>query len=341
MLSEIIAYVNAIKSRQFRSVYFLYGNEWYFIERIIECLKDTVFHNIEPKDIVTFIGSDASWQQIIAQANQYSLFGGTRLIIINNAQSRNFIKLNRDLHILTKYLENPNPSTILVIAYNDTELSVHESILKLLNDRSYIFKLSKLGISELHNFIVKYLARRQLSLQQDAINFLIDNAGDNLSLVVNELDKIILNNTVGSCVSLNNVGKIIVNSRNFNVFDFCRSVVTKDTDRAFLMLREFALGKDFNSIYILGVLYKEFTKLLVLKGSPDNDSSFGYHNSNHDNGYSYGKLRQVIRLLRIYDLKIKYEPDESTKLEYLYELITFIATDFNKADRFLQKHTLP
>ncbi|MGE9616879.1 MAG: DNA polymerase III subunit delta [Solitalea-like symbiont of Acarus siro] len=340
MLSEIISYINAIKARKFLPVYFLYGSEGYFIERIIDCLKSTLFSNIETKDIVTFTSVDTSWQEIISYANQYSLFGETRLLIVNNAQSKNFVKLTKDLQILVNYLETPNSSTILTIIYNDQELPANKSILKLLKDYSYLFKIEKLSITELRKFIVKYLARRQISLEQDAMDFLIDSTSDNLSSVVNELDKIILNNKAGSCVSFDDVNKVIVNSRNFNVFDFCNAIIVKDPDKALLMLKEFAFGKDFNALYILATLYKEFTKLLAVKNYLGNTNAYsGYYKSNSE-AYNHDKLRQIIHLLRVYDLKIKYGSDESTKLAYLYELITFIIADYDKTNRFLQNQII-
>lgn len=125
-----------LQAKKFEPVYFLCGEEAYYIDLIEGFIADNALEPHE-KDFnySMFYGKDADPMQVLNDAKQYPTFAERRLVIVREAQD---IKV-KDWELFEKYLENPVKSTILVFAHKNKTLDKRTKIAKVVEKQTVYF----------------------------------------------------------------------------------------------------------------------------------------------------------------------------------------------------------
>lgn len=106
-----------LKARQFAPVYYLMGNEAYYIDKISDWIAENVLQP-EERDFnqTVLFGSDVTMAQVVDVAKRYPMMAERQVIIVKEAQNI------RNTEALDAYLQKPMPSTVLVFCHKKRRL---------------------------------------------------------------------------------------------------------------------------------------------------------------------------------------------------------------------------
>ena len=126
--------MNDLKARQFKPVYYLMGEESYYIDQISEWLANNVLQP-EERDFnqTVLFGSDVTASQIVDAAKRYPMMAEYQVLIVKEAQNI------RNTEPLEKYFKAPMPSTILVMCHKNGKVDGRK--------REYVKAIQQAGVT--------------------------------------------------------------------------------------------------------------------------------------------------------------------------------------------------
>src|SRR6056297_3576585 len=152
-----------LKKKVYRPVYFLHGEEAYFIDRITDYIQKNVLSEAEKSFNQTVLyGKDTAIDEVINSAKRYPMMANNQVVIIKEAQHIN------DLNSLVYYLDNPQKSTILVINYKYKTIDKRTKLAKKLKDKAVLFESKKIPEHKIPLWIPKYLNSKNIGISDDA-----------------------------------------------------------------------------------------------------------------------------------------------------------------------------
>ena len=162
------------------------GEESYYTDKISDYISKNVLTQEEKEfNQITLYGKDIDVSTVIAEAKQFP-FGSTyRVVIIKEAQD---IKKIEDLEI---YLDNPLPSTILVVCYKYKKIDKRKSFGKNLSKKCILFESKKLYENQIPSWIKSEVKELGFSIDDKSANILTQYLGNDLSKINNELSKLV------------------------------------------------------------------------------------------------------------------------------------------------------
>ena len=112
-MSDITKIVSDIQNGNIKPIYFLMGDEPYYIDKISEYIEKNVLSEEERGfNQMVLYGRDVTVEDLIDNAKRYPMMADRQVVIVKEAQD-----LSRTIENLASYAENPQPSTVLVICY--------------------------------------------------------------------------------------------------------------------------------------------------------------------------------------------------------------------------------
>lgn len=313
--------ISDLKKRIFKPVYFLAGEEPYYIDLITEYIEEKVLPEAEKAfNQIIIYGDDTNIPSIIDTARRFPMMASHQVIIIKEAQS---LKKLEDLVI---YLEKPLHSTILVFSYKYKTLDKRTKLYKTLETHGVYFESARIRDYLIPGWIERYLMTKGIKTEPNASAMLTEYLGTDLHKIVNELDKLIITLPGGKpLITTTLIEKNIGISKDYNNFELQKAIGEKDILKSNMIVHYFANNPKENPITLtISSLFGYFSKLLtyhyttdksknnvaaVLKVNPffvkDYESSAGK--------YNVSKTVRIISLLRTYDMRSKGFGDPGTE----------------------------
>lgn len=306
--------IKEMKRGDYRPVYFLHGEEPYFIDAISDFVEANCLNESEKAFNQTILyGKDiSSPTQVLDSARRMPMMAARQLVMIKEAQSMNAIDG------LASYIKQPALSTVLVICHKHKKLRMNTSFGKLVKQHALVFESKKLYDNQVGGFIKKYIKSLKLDIVEDATILLSEYLGTNLGKVVNELDKLALNLSPGSAVNVKHIEENIGISREYNVFELQKALALNDKTKIHRIVKFFAAQPKTNPfIVVVASLYNFFSKVLVYhevakKSEPEILKALNLRSSFFLKDYraaartfSYQRTLNIIQILHEYDLKSK------------------------------------
>lgn len=312
--------ISEIKNKNFHPVYFLMGEEPYYIDKITDYISENILLPEEKEFNQTVLyGKDIELAQIIAEAKQFPFGAEKRVVIIKEAQN---IKNIEELEV---YIDNPLPSTILVICYKYKKLDKRKKFGKNLSKKTLLFESKNLYDNQVPHWIVKYLSEKGTQIEEKAAFMLAEFLGTQLSNISNELDKLMLIVKNDKKITAEIVEKNIGISKDYNIFEFQQALGKKDILSSNRIANHFAANpKNHPLVVTLGMLFSYFQKLMTYHSLKDKSKAnvasvlkinpfFVKQYSSAARNYSQTKLFNIFSFLKQYDLKSKGVNNSSTK----------------------------
>jgi len=312
--------ISDLKNRIFKPVYFLAGEEPYYIDLITNFIEDKVLPESEKAfNQIILYGEDTNIAAIIDTARRFPMMSSHQVVIIKEAQS---LKKLDDLVI---YLENPLPSTILVFSYKYKTIDKRTKLFKELGKNSVYFESPRIRDYLIPGWIERYLMTKGIKTDPNASAMLTEYLGTDLHKIVNELDKLTITLPAGEpIITTALIEKNIGISKDYNNFELQKAIGEKNILKANRIIHYFANNPKDNPItFSIASLFSFFTKLLkyhyltdksknnvaaVLKVNPffvrDYETSAGK--------YNVSRTVKIIDMLRTYDMKSKGFGDPGT-----------------------------
>jgi DNA polymerase-3 subunit delta len=298
------------KNKEFKPVYWLEGDEDYFIDEVMEYAEKKILSESEAEFNQTiFYGKDANWADIVNACRRYPMFAERQVVLLKEAQQM------KDVDKLESYVENPLPSTILVVSYKGKTLDGRQKFSKLIKKKGEIFLSKKIYENQLPGWINSYLQTNGFTIKPKAMALLVDHIGNDLSRIVNEIEKLSLNLGKEKNITEDDIEKFIGISKEYNIFELQNALSRKDQAKAIRIIQYFEANPKAVPIQlILPSLYSYFSKILTVYQMHDKSDhaikpAFNYNPALVEQvmetikNYSFLEMEQVILLLHDANLK--------------------------------------
>lgn len=324
-----------IKERKFAPVYYLMGDEPYYIDKITDYIADTVLRP-EERDFnqTVMFGSDVTAAQIADAAKRYPMMSDYQVLIVKEAQNI------RNTEALDFYLKSPLASTILVMCHKNGVLDRRKKLASIVEKVGVLFESKKMRECDLPSFIEKYLMAKGVGIDPKSQQLIADAVGADLSRLVGELDKLLIalpenDKRVTPQVVEEQIGV----SKDFNAFELRDAIVNRNVFKANQIVKYFNENPKAGSIYsFIPMLFNYFQNLMIAyycpqRNSPDAVAKWlELRNSWAAKDYMTGmrnytgrKVMQIVAKIREADAKSKGIDNPNTPSgELMRELIFFI-----------------
>lgn len=322
-----------IRNKKFEKIYFLHGEEPYFIDVLTKAIQDNALEESE-RDFNQSIlyGKDAEVLSLISELKSYPMMAERRLVILKEAQYFKAIEQ------LESYLENPANSTIFVICYKYKTFDARKKTLKNALKNGVVFKSEKVKEYQLAEWIQQYIKTSGYELTSKACMLLIESLGNDLGRIVKELEKLAVLIEKGTIINENHIEENIGISKDYNVFELTNAVANKDNLKALKIVDYFEHNpKAADLVFVISNLFKFFSQIMRIHFLPNKSreavaQALGVHPfvagelTNAKNKYDPRKIAANIALIHEYDLKSKGVGNTSTTQgelmrEMVYQLI--------------------
>jgi DNA polymerase-3 subunit delta len=318
-----------IKNKIFYPVYFLHGDEPYFIDEIASLIEDTVLSETEREfNQMVLYGRDITYADIIDNAKRHPMFSNYQVVIIKEAQDV------KKMDLLAPYFEKPAKTTILVICYKYKKPEGGTKIPKALKNTGIMFEAKPLYDNQVGEWIKKFLASKSYTIEIEAAQLLAENLGTELSKIVNELTKLLITLPAKTAITVKHIEENIGISRDYNVFELTKALGAKNVFKANQIVTYYAANPaDHPIIVSISAINNYFTKVLLFHSLADKSrnsaaSALGispYFVGDYEAAsrrYSMTKLMAIFADLRKYDLRSKGFDNNSVEgSELLKELV--------------------
>lgn len=304
--------ISNLHKKIYHPIYFLMGEETYFIDKISDYITDNVLTEAEKGFNQTILyGKDTEPHTIIANARRFPMMSNYQVIIVREAQNI------RKIEELEPYVKNPLKSTILVINYKYKTLDKRKTFPKLIDQKGVLFESKKIYDNQLPTWISSYLKNQQYSIAPQAAAMLSEYLGADLGKVANELDKLIISLPAGTQITPDHIEKNIGISKEFNVYELQNALGERDLLKANRIINFFGSNPSSNPMpVVISALFSYFSKLLnyhFLEDKSQNNVAsvlqvhpfFAKNYVSAAKNYNIKKLVKIVSILREYDMKSK------------------------------------
>lgn len=262
-IKEIVAEIDAGNPKP---IYFLMGEEPYYIDKISKYISDNVLTEDEKGfNQMVLYGKDTSVDEVVANAKRFPMMAEYQVVIVKEAQH-----LSRTIENLVSYAENPQPTTILVLCYKYKKLDKRKKLYKAIQKKGELFESKKLYENQVSEWIRRTLASKKYKISPKACVLLVEFLGTDLGKINNELDKLTLVVSPTTEITPEVIEEHIGISKDFNNFELKKAIGERDVAKASRIIDYFAQNpKDNPFVVTVTLLNTFFTQLLQYHGLKD------------------------------------------------------------------------
>jgi len=258
-----------LENREYSPVYFLQGEEPYYIDLISSYLEENVLEESEKSfNQIILYGKDAKIAEILTNARRFPMMAERQLVIVKEAQNISDWDKQDSKNILLEYIKNPSPTTILAFCYKYKTLDRRSTLTKELEKSTIFVNSVKIYESQVPSWIEIFLKNKGFTIDHQASQMLTEYIGNNLERLSTEINKMLLNFKEPKEITISDIDRFIGISKEYNVFELQKAIGDLNRLKALQIAKYFAENPKKNPIQIvMAVLYKYFTNLLVLHQS--------------------------------------------------------------------------
>ena len=328
-MNEINAIVSDIKKGTLKPIYFLMGDEPYYIDKISDYIEENVLDETEKGfNQQVMYGRDVTIEDIVGAAKRYPMMAEKQVLIVKEAQD-----LSRSIEKLISYAEHPQPTTVLVLNYKYKKLDKRKKLHKVVAKTGLVYESKKLYDNQVSDWIRRVLSGKKYQIDPKAALMLVEFLGTDLSKIANELDKLMLVLPKETIITDAHIEENIGISKDFNNFELKKAIGEKNVLKANRIINYFVENPKKNpTVMTISLLNGFFTKLLLFHGLKDKSKNsvakaLGVSTYFVDEyflaarNFPMRKVAQVIAALRDADVKSKGVGANQTQEDILKELL--------------------
>ena len=320
-----------LRRKAYRPVYFLMGEEAYYIDQISDYIQNNILDESEVDfNLSILYGKDVDIDTVINAAKRYPMMAEFQVVIVKEAQ------LIKDWESLSYYLAKPLKSTILCFCYKNGKPDGRRIWVQDLNKHAVVFESKKLYDNQIGQWIRNYLGEKKVRITEKAEMMLTEFLGTDLSKIANELDKLLITKAPNELqITPELIEKNIGISKDFNVFELQDALIKKDILKVNRIVRYFGENKKSNPIQmVLAQLFNFFSNLMMFHYLPDKSPAVvaselkvnPYFTKDYiqaAKSFNAWKTMQIISEIRTTDARSKGIDDTGTESAYLLKELTF------------------
>ncbi len=305
--------LKSLKSGKYKPTYFLHGGEAFFIDQLVDFFeKEVLPEDQQAFNLTVLYGKETEHKQVVDAARRFPMMAERQLVILKEAQEM------KSLKELQSYVEQPSPTTLLVIAHKYKKFNFNSKLGKALKAKAEVFESKPLYDNQLPDWIESYVQGHKLKIELAAVALLGEYLGTDLGKVANELDKLALNLSPGALINTKTIEDQIGISKDYNVFELQNALGRRDREKVQRIAQYFAANPRKNPTpVVLASLYTFFSRLYqlaFLRNAPEKEilAALGLRSAFFLRDYRMAQrqfnrrqLEEALGLLREYDLKSK------------------------------------
>ncbi|MFT4061496.1 MAG: DNA polymerase III subunit delta [Edaphocola sp.] len=240
-------------------VYLLDGEEPYYIDILLTVFEEKILAPEERDfNLLVLYGKEAEWKDVVNAARRFPMFANHTVVILKEAWQM------KDLGELAGYIEQPSPSTVLVIEHKFKKLDGRNKLAKLIPKKGVYFTSEKLKEDEVPQWVVNYGRTKDVAIGSMEAEMLSVYLGNDLQKIANELEKITINEPGLKQLTVAHIEQYIGVSREYNVFDLPDVLFRGDTNKLARMLGYFTANpKSAPMALVVGTFYGYLNKLYL------------------------------------------------------------------------------
>ena len=312
-MSDVVKIVSDIQSGNIKPIYFLMGEEPYYIDKISEFIEENILSEEEKGfNQMVLYGRDITIEDIVDNAKRFPMMAERQVVIVKEAQD-----LSRNIENLVSYADNLQPSTVLVLCYKYKTIDKRKKLYKAIQKVGLVYESKKLYENQIADWIRRVLQGKNYKIEAKATLMLVEFLGTDLSKISNELDKLMVVLPVNSIITPKDIEENIGISKDYNNFELRKAVGEKNILTVNKIINHFAQNQKANPMVMtISLLNSFFTQLLIFHSLKDKSNSsvaralgvnpyFVQDYTIAGKNYPMRKVSQVIGLLRDADVKSK------------------------------------
>lgn len=336
MAKQEVTYESIIKeinSRQFAPVYYLMGDEPYYIDRLADYIAENVLTEEERGfNQMVIYGQDTDMGSIVAAAKRYPMMAEHQVIIVKEAQTL------RSMDELVFYLQKPQQTTVLVFCHKYGTLDRRKKVAAEIEKVGRIFESKKFKEGMLPTFINDYVRAKGAAIDVKAANMMVESIGADLGRLASELDKLIIAKPQNDePITPQLVEDYVGISKDYNVFELKNALIVKDVVKANAIAKYMEDNKkSFAMPMVLAMLFNFYSNLMMAYYAPEkSDNGIAAYLDLRNpwqakeyqtamRNYTAWKVMYIISDIRKYDALAKGYGANATDKGLLRELIYHI-----------------
>jgi len=246
----------------------LQGEETWFVDALTSIIEDGVLTEAEKSFNQTILyGKDTKPNELVSIVRRYPMMSNYQLVVVREAQQM------ESLDILLPYFETPLPSTILVLAFKDSKMDSRTKIYKAIA-KGVVYTADKLRDYQIKGWIPQFCHLKGRSIDNAAVDMLVDLLGADLTLIHNELEKMFIT-VKDEFIRQHHVEQQVGFNREYNVFELQSALGMKDFNRSIQIAHQMGVRAERGEIHrMVPVLFGFFNKVMsahYLAGKTDQE----------------------------------------------------------------------
>lgn len=327
--------MSELRSGVYHPVYYLMGEEGYFTDRITDYIIENSLTEVERDfNLTLFYGLETDINTVINTAKRFPMMAERQVVVVKEAQAL------KDLNALVYYLQNPQPTTVLVFAHKNGSLDRRKKIATELDRKGVVLETKKFRDDALPSFITSYLKEKGLTADPKSVLMLRESIGADLARIAGEIDKLSISLPQGAmAVTPELVEEHIGISKEYNNFELQNAIINKDIYKANKIINYFAQNPKKNPIQMtLALLFSFFSNLMMCYYAPEKSERgvaefLGLKNTwgvgdylKAMRNYRAMHVMEILHLIRLADAQSKGAegaqlPDGEIMRELLYKIL--------------------
>jgi DNA polymerase III subunit delta len=254
--------IQSWKQGKFRPVYWLEGEEDYFIDQVMDYAEHHILPESEASfNLTIFYGKDADWASVVNACRRYPMFAERQVVLLKEAQQM------RDIDKLEGYVENPLSSTLFVVSYKEKKVDGRSRFAKVLKEKGEMLTTKKMYDNQLPEWTQQLIAGKGYQISPKALALLVDHIGNDLNRLNNEVEKVLVNLGDRKSISEDDIERFVGVSKEYNVFELQDAIGRKDLAKAIRIIQYFEGNPKVAPIQlVLPSLYNFFSKTFMIFG---------------------------------------------------------------------------
>ena len=327
--------MSELKSGVYRPVYYLMGEEGYYTDKITDYIIEHSLTEVERDfNLTVYYGLDSDIDTIITAAKRFPMMAERQVIVVREAQ------LLKNMDNLLFYLQNPQPTTVLVFAHKNGSIDKRKKVATELERKGVVLDSKKVRDDQLPAFINASMREKGLTSDEKSVYMIRESIGNDLARIVGEIEKLSIALPAGTThITPELVEEHIGISKEFNNFELQNALVNKDIYKANKIINYFARNPKKNPIQMtLALLFSFFSNVMMSYYAPDKSergvaeflglrSTWGVSDYiKAMRNYKAIHVMEILHLIRLADAQSKGAegpqlPDGEIMRELLYKIL--------------------
>ena len=260
-----------LKARKYAPVYFLEGEETFYIDMVSDYIERNVLSEAEKGfNQVVVYGKDAPMATVLTHARRFPMMAERQVVVVKEAQDIPDLNKETGSKLLLDYLMKAVPSTVLVFCHKHKTLDKRREVGKKIGQLAVCISTKKLYDNQLPEFVSEYTREQKIPIEDRAVHALCEFVGNDLHRLANEIDKLVISLPAGEPITAERVMNQVGVSKDYNIFELQRAIIHKDALLANRIVNYFESNTRKNPIIpVVAFLFSFFSKLLVAAQASD------------------------------------------------------------------------